>query len=138
VRLTERHYSAPPPRAAANADLRRRTPAGRAVAPRAATIGAASGPGAGDGLVSAASGAVLRDAGRSLLPVGVTRVDGDFGRGDLVVCLGPDGEEVARGLVNYSAEESRRIIGQPSSRIESLLGYVDEPELIHRDNLVLV
>jgi glutamate 5-kinase len=45
---------------------------------------------------------------------------------------------VARGLVNYSAEESRRIIGQPSSRIEALLGYIDEPELIHRDNLVLV
>jgi glutamate 5-kinase len=81
---------------------------------------------------------VLREAGRSLLPVGVTRVDGDYGRGDLVVCLGPDGGEVARGLVNYSAEESRRIIGQPSSRIEALLGYIDEPELIHRDNLVLV
>ena len=81
---------------------------------------------------------MLREAGRSLLPVGVTRVDGEFGRGDLVVCAGPGGEEVARGLVNYSAEESRRIIGQPSSRIESLLGYVDEPELIHRDNLVLV
>jgi glutamate 5-kinase len=81
---------------------------------------------------------VLREAGRSLLPVGVTRVDGHFGRGDLVVCLSPDGGEVARGLVNYSAEESRRIIGQPSNRIEALLGYIDEPELIHRDNLVLV
>jgi glutamate 5-kinase len=81
---------------------------------------------------------VLREAGRSLLPVGVTRVDGEFGRGDLVVCISPGGEEVARGLVNYSAEESRRIIGQPSNRIEALLGYVDEPELIHRDNLVLV
>ena len=81
---------------------------------------------------------VLREAGRSLLPVGVTGVDGEFRRGDLVVCVSPGGEEVARGLVNYSAEESRRIIGQPSNRIESLLGYVDEPELIHRDNLVLV
>jgi len=80
---------------------------------------------------------VLRDAGSSLLPVGVTRVDGAFERGDLVVCFGPDGEEVARGLVNYSASESRRIIGQASHRIESILGYVDEPELIHRDNLVL-
>ena len=54
-----------------------------------------------------------------------------------MVCAGPDGAEVARGLVNYKADESRRILGQPSSRIEALLGYVDEPELIHRDNLVL-
>jgi glutamate 5-kinase len=82
--------------------------------------------------------AVLRTAGRSLLPVGVTGVDGDFDRGDLVVCHAPGGEEIARGLVNYSAEESRRIIRQPSHRIEEILGYVDEPELIHRDNLVLM
>lgn len=81
---------------------------------------------------------VLRDAGRSLLPVGVTAVDGDFRRGELVACIGPDGREVARGLVNYSAEEARRIMGQPSDRIEALLGYVDEPELIHRDDFVLV
>ena len=81
---------------------------------------------------------VLRAAGRSLLPVGVTRVEGDFERGDLVVCHSPGGEEVARGLVNYNAGESRRIIGHPSHRIEEILGYVDEPELIHRDNLVLM
>ncbi len=80
---------------------------------------------------------VLRGAGSSLLPVGVTRVEGEFDRGDLVVCLAPGGEEVARGLVNYNAAESAKIIGQPSSRIEALLGYVDETELIHRDNLVL-
>jgi glutamate 5-kinase len=80
---------------------------------------------------------VLRSAGSSLLPVGVTRVEGDFKRGDLVVCLGPAGEEVARGLVNYNVSESKKIIGQPSSRIEALLGYVDEVELVHRDNLVL-
>ena len=80
---------------------------------------------------------VLRGAGSSLLPVGVTRVEGEFDRGDLVVCLDPGGEEVARGLVNYNAAESSKIIGQPSSRIEALLGYVDETELIHRDNLVL-
>ena len=80
---------------------------------------------------------VLRSAGRSLLPVGVTRVDGDFNRGDLVQCLDPEGNEVARGLVNYNAAESQKIIGQPSSEIEALLGYVDETELIHRDNLVL-
>ena len=80
---------------------------------------------------------VLRESGRSLLPVGVARVEGAFQRGELVICQAGDGTEVARGLVNYSAEEARRIIGQPSDRIESLLGYVDEPELIHRDNLVL-
>jgi len=80
---------------------------------------------------------VLRNAGSSLLPVGVTRVEGDFKRGDLVVCLGPAGVEVARGLVNYNVSEAEKIIGQPSSRIEALLGYVDEVELVHRDNLVL-
>jgi glutamate 5-kinase len=58
-------------------------------------------------------------------------------RGDLVACVDLDGSEVARGLVNYGAEEARLIMRQPSHRIETLLGYVDEPELIHRDNLVL-
>ena len=80
---------------------------------------------------------VLREQGRSLLPVGVTAVEGDFRRGEIVTCVDPCGVEVARGLVNYSAEEARRIIGQASERIEALLGYVDEPELIHRDNLVI-
>jgi glutamate 5-kinase len=81
---------------------------------------------------------VLREAGRSLLAVGVRSVRGNFRRGELVACVDADGREVARGLVNYSADEARRIKGQPSSRIEALLGYVDEEELIHRDNLVLV
>ena len=80
---------------------------------------------------------VLREAGRSLLPVGVVAVEGNFGRGDVVACIGEDGVEIARGLVNYSAEEARKIMRQPSDRIEELLGYVDEPELIHRDNLVV-
>ena len=79
----------------------------------------------------------LRSSGSSLLPVGVTRVEGDFKRGELVVCLGPSGDEIARGLVNYSAAEAEKIIGQPSSQIEALLGYVDEVELVHRDNLVI-
>ena len=56
----------------------------------------------------------------------------------MVACVGPDGGEIARGLVNYSAAEARRIRGRPSSEIEAILGYVDEPELIHRDNLVLL
>jgi len=79
----------------------------------------------------------LRSSGSSLLPVGVTRVEGDFKRGELVVCLGPSGDEIARGLVNYSASEAEKIIGQPSSQIEALLGYVDEVELVHRDNMVI-
>lgn len=81
---------------------------------------------------------VLRQAGRSLLPVGVTAVHGQFARGEVVVCIDPAGQEVARGLVNYSSEEAARIIGRPSDQIEAVLGYVDEPELIHRDNMVLV
>lgn len=80
---------------------------------------------------------VLREDGKSLLPIGITAVDGDFRRGDLVTCVDMAGNEVARGLVNYGADEARIIMRQPSSKIESLLGYVDEPELIHRDNLVL-
>lgn len=81
---------------------------------------------------------VLREAGKSLLPVGVKAVEGRFARGEVVACVDLRGNEVARGLVNYSAEEATRIIGQPSDRIETILGYVDEPELMHRDNIVLV
>ncbi len=81
---------------------------------------------------------VLRESGRSLLPVGVSRVDGNFRRGEIVTCVDPDGSDVARGIVNYDAREADLIRGHPSDRIESILGYVDEPELIHRDNLVLV
>jgi glutamate 5-kinase len=80
---------------------------------------------------------VLRESGKSLLPVGVKGVSGDFGRGEMVACIDEEGNEVARGLVNYSAEEARKIQGQSSQRIEELLGYIDEPELIHRDNLVI-
>ena len=80
----------------------------------------------------------LSDSGVSLLAVGVTRVNGNFNRGDIVSCLSPNGREVARGLVNYSADEARKIMGKASNEIENTLGYVDEPELIHRDNLVLL
>lgn len=80
---------------------------------------------------------VLRESGRSLLPVGVKTVSGNFLRGEMVTCVDEAGREIARGLVNYSAQDTRRIQGQPSSRIEELLGYLDEPELIHRDNLIL-
>jgi glutamate 5-kinase len=81
---------------------------------------------------------VIRESGKSLLPVGVKAIDGLFTRGEVVSCTDLQGREVARGLVNYSADEARRIMGQSSSKIESILGYVDEPELIHRDNLVLL
>jgi glutamate 5-kinase len=77
-------------------------------------------------------------SGRSLLPVGVIAVEGEFERGAAVACRTPDGHEVARGLVNYSSSEARRIARQSSSEIEAILGYLDEPELIHRDNLVLL
>ena len=69
--------------------------------------------------------------------MGVREVRGEFQRGEVVACVDASGREVARGLVNYGAGEVRRIMGQPSSRIESILGYVDEPELIHRDNMVV-
>ena len=88
--------------------------------------------------IDAGAEQVLRQAGRSLLAVGVTAVEGDFRRGDPVACVTADGREIARGLCNYSAEETRRIMGLPSSRFAEVLGYVDEAELIHRDNLVLL
>ena len=81
---------------------------------------------------------VIRRDGKSLLPIGVVACQGDFERGAVVTCLGVDGKEIARGLVNYSAQETQRILGKPSSEIEATLGYVEEPELIHRDNLVLL
>ena len=77
-------------------------------------------------------------AGSSLLPVGVTQVDGEFERGAVVACLDEAGNEIARGLSNYASSEARRIAGCPSSEIEQRLGYLDAPELIHRDNLVIV
>jgi glutamate 5-kinase len=88
-------------------------------------------------LDAGAAKALLRD-GKSLLPIGVTAVSGDFARGEIVGCVDPEGRQLARGLVNYSAEETRRIMRRPSGEIEAVLGYVDEPELIHRDNLVLL
>ncbi|WP_303786666.1 glutamate 5-kinase [Azovibrio restrictus] len=76
--------------------------------------------------------------GKSLLPIGVLSVIGEFERGAAVACIAPDGREVARGLVNYGSSDARRIARHPSPEIESLLGYVDEPEMIHRDNLILL
>jgi glutamate 5-kinase len=76
-------------------------------------------------------------AGKSLLPVGVVTVEGGFNRGDVIAVRNDGGLEIARGLANYSASETRLIARKPSSQIEALLGYSNGPELIHRDNLVL-
>lgn len=79
----------------------------------------------------------LTTRGTSLLPVGVVNATGDFNRGDLVVCLSSEGIEVARGLINYNHGNTLKIIRQPSYKIRHILGFEDEPELIHRDNMVL-
>ena len=86
------------------------------------------------------SGAVkaLQADGKSLLPIGVLDVSGEFERGEVVTCVDANGKEIARGLVNYNAQETRKILRKPSAEIEALLGYVDEPELVHRDSLVLL
>jgi glutamate 5-kinase len=80
----------------------------------------------------------LRDLGKSLLAVGVKGVHGTFRRGEVVACVDEEWREVARGLINYDAEDTARIMGYPSSRFEAILGYLEEDELIHRDNLVLI
>lgn len=80
----------------------------------------------------------LCESGSSLLAVGVRDVAGNFTRGEIVSCVNASGKEIARGLVNYNAEDVKKIKGKPSKDIESILGYVDDAELIHRDNLVLV
>jgi glutamate 5-kinase len=76
--------------------------------------------------------------GKSLLPVGVRAIEGDFEPGDVVACLDPDGKECARGLINYSSSDARRIMGQPSSKIADILGGMTEAELVHRDNLIIL
>nr|WP_297460453.1 glutamate 5-kinase [uncultured Halomonas sp.] len=81
---------------------------------------------------------VLRERGSSLLPVGVKALSGSFVRGDMVVCVDERGERVAKGLVNYGSDEAARILGQPSHQIEAILGYMEAPELVHRDNLVVL
>jgi glutamate 5-kinase len=92
------------------------------------------------GRITLDAGAVkaLTAGGRSLLPIGATAVEGAFERGEVVSVLSPEGREIARGLVNYGAVETARILRKPTSEIESLLGYIAEPELIHRDNLVVL
>jgi glutamate 5-kinase len=88
-------------------------------------------------LDAGAARALLRE-GKSLLPIGVVACEGAFERGEVVGCYDPEGREIARGLVNYSAGETQRILRKPSAEIAAILGYVDEPELIHRNNLVVL
>ena len=91
------------------------------------------------GAVTVDPGAVakVRDEGKSLLPIGMTAVEGDFARGDVIAVRDPQGGEIARGLANYASAEARLLCRKPSSEIERLLGYVAESEMIHRTNLVV-
>ncbi len=92
------------------------------------------------GAVTIDAGAVtkLTTAGKSLLPVGVVAVEGDFSRGEVIAVRGPDGREVARGLANYSSAEARLLCKHSSDEIEQVLGYSAEPEMVHRDNMVVL
>jgi glutamate 5-kinase len=91
------------------------------------------------GAVTVDAGAVakLLGEGSSLLPIGMTGVEGDFSRGDVIAIRDPQGLEIARGLANYACTEARLICRKPSNQFEALLGYLAEPEMVHRDNLVL-
>ncbi len=91
----------------------------------------------GSVMVDAGAVSKLRDDGKSLLPIGMTSVEGEFSRGDVIAVRDSSGLEIARGLANYSSFEARLLCRKPSSEIERLLGYVAEAEMLHRDNLVL-
>ena len=88
-------------------------------------------------LVDAGAASKLREEGKSLLPIGMTSVEGDFSRGDVIAVRDPAGMEIARGLANYAAAEARLLCRKPSTEFERLLGYTAEAEMVHRDNLVL-
>lgn len=92
------------------------------------------------GSVAIDDGAIkaITTKGKSLLPIGITQCNGEFQRGDLIRCMDSSGKHIAQGLVNYSSDETRLIIGKSSDKIEKTLGYIDDSEIIHRDNLVLL
>ena len=87
--------------------------------------------------VDAGAASKVREEGKSLLPIGMFQVDGEFSRGDVIAIRDKQGVEIARGLANYASAEARLMCRKPSSEIEALLGYVAEPEMLHRDNMVL-
>lgn len=89
-------------------------------------------------VLDAGASLALQEQGKSLLPVGVKDVQGRFARGELVVCVDETGKRLAKGLINYSSSEAKFIAGQPSQNIAKILGYVESPALIHRDNLVVI
>ena len=89
-------------------------------------------------IVDAGAVAKLQGEGKSLLPIGMTAVEGEFARGDVIAVRDPGGREIARGLANYASSEARLICRKPSGEIENLLGYCAEPEMLHRDNLILL
>lgn len=88
--------------------------------------------------VDAGAAVKVRAEGKSLLPIGMTAVEGDFSRGDVIAVRDPAGSEIARGLANYASAEARLLCRKPSSEFQNLLGYMAEPEMVHRDNLVLM
>jgi len=88
-------------------------------------------------VVDAGAAIKVRDEGKSLLPIGMVLVEGDFSRGDVIAVRDGTGNEIARGLANYSSAEARLLCRKPSGEFEKLLGYAAEPEMLHRDNLVL-
>ncbi len=92
----------------------------------------------GELVLDSGAARALRASGCSLLPVGVTALRGEFRRGEAVLCVTESGEAVAQGLVNYASDEASRILGLDSGQIQKALGYAREPELLHRDNLVLI
>ena len=88
--------------------------------------------------VDAGAAAKLREDGKSLLPIGMVAVEGDFVRGDVIAVRDPGGTEIARGLANYASAEARLLCRKPSAEFERLLGYAAEPEMVHRDNMVVL
>ena len=92
----------------------------------------------GSVLVDAGAVAKLKNEGKSLLPIGMTEVRGEFRRGEVIAICSPEGQEIARGLANYASHEARQLCRHPSSEITAILGYAAEPEFVHRDNLVML
>ena len=89
-------------------------------------------------MLDAGAAKALQERHTSLLPVGVVAVEGEFVRGEVVSCVTADGIEVARGLVNYSSADAKRICRCHTEEIPERLGIIDRPEIVHRDNMVLV
>jgi glutamate 5-kinase len=88
--------------------------------------------------IDAGARKVLLNNGSSLLSAGVKSVSGDFSRGELVSCIDDTGREIARGLINYNSTDTRKIVGKSSDKFVGILGFSSEPELVHRDNMIVL